>query len=166
MSKAIADASVLINLAFLGRFALLQRLCEEVVVLPAVWREVVDEGDSQPGAEDARQARTEGWLAMAAPRNRDLVTLLSRTLDDGEAEVVALGTENRDCILLLDETEARRVADAYGLRKIGVVGILLRAREEGWLASLGEDLVKLRDEGGFWLDDALVARVLAESKEV
>lgn len=131
MPKAIADASVLINLAFLGRFDLLQRFYAEVTVPPAVWREVVEEGDSGPGVAETRDARAAGWLTVAEPRNRDLVTLLSRTLDDGEAEVVALGTERRDRILLLDEAEARRVADAYGLPKIGVVGILVRARGRG-----------------------------------
>lgn len=166
MSKAIADASVLINLAYIERFGLLPRLYDGLIVPPAVWREVVEEGDDQPGVEHANEARSEGFLTVRDPKNHDLVTSLDRSLDDGEAQAIALALEMENVVLLLDEAEARRAAAAYGISKIGVVGILLHAKKEGWIPSIGDDLKALREEAGFWLDQDLVERILAEAEEL
>lgn len=46
-------------------------------------------------------------------------------------------------MLLLDEAEARRAAAAYGISKNGVVGILLHAKKEGWMPSIGDELTAL-----------------------
>ncbi len=80
---------------------------------------------------------------MRDPRNHDLVTLLDRSLDDGEAQAIALALEKENAVLLLDEAEARRAAAAYGISKNGVVGILLHAKKEGWMPSIGDELTAL-----------------------
>ena len=61
---------------------------------------------------------------------------------------------------LLDELEARRVADVYGLPKTGVVGILIRAKLEGKVASLREELDRLRREASFWIGDEIYWQAL------
>ena len=43
----------------------------------------------------------------------------------------------------------------YGLRKTGVIGILIRAKLEGKVASLREELDRLRSESGFWIGDEI-----------
>lgn len=78
----------------------------------------------------------------------------------GEAEAIALGIERRPAVILMDELEARRVADVYGLRKTGVIGILIRAKLEGKVASLREELDRLRSEAGFWIGDEIYWQAL------
>jgi predicted nucleic acid-binding protein len=85
---------------------------------------------------------------------------LERELHKGEAETIALAIERHPEVVFLDELEARRVATVYGLRKTGVIGILIRAKLEGRITSLREELDKLRNEVGFWIGDALYRRVL------
>ena len=63
-------------------------------------------------------------------------------------------------MVFLDELEARRVANVYGLRKTGVIGILIRAKLEGRVTSLREELDKLRIEAGFWIGEPLYRRAL------
>lgn len=164
MSKAISDATVLINLAHIGRFDILHRVFSEVLVPPAVWFEVVEEGGELPGVNEAKRARSDGWLVLADPANNDIVKLLKRTLDAGEAEAIALAIEHEPSTLLLDESEARRAADTHELDKIGVVGLLILARKRGWISSLREELEALQ-QAGFWLDDAIVERVLSEEEK-
>lgn len=164
MPGAVADASVLIGLALVGRFELLRRFYPEVLVPPAVWREVVDEGQDLPGAAEAGQARAEGWFRVVEPKNRDLVRSLGRELDLGEAEAIALALETGAETVLLDEAGGRRAAEALGLSRTGVLGLLLRARRAGALASLREDLDRLQ-RAGFWLADGLAERLLEDAGE-
>lgn len=43
-------------------------------------------------------------------------------------------------MLLLDETEARRVAGLYGLPVTGIIGLLIQAKREGRISSLAEEM--------------------------
>ncbi len=68
-------------------------------------------------------------------------------------------------ILLLDETEARRIAVLYNLPVIGIIGLLMQAKNVGQVASLREEMDRLREQGGFWIHDALYRRIPAAGKE-
>lgn len=83
-----------------------------------------------------------------------MIRLLRRELHTGEAAALALALEEGE-VVLLDETDARRRADALNLPKTGVIGLLIRARLEGILPSLQEELDRLRQDAGFWIDDDL-----------
>ncbi|HID56392.1 TPA: DUF3368 domain-containing protein [Candidatus Poribacteria bacterium] len=165
MPIAIGDSSTLINLAAIGRLSLLREFYERIIVPQAVWEEVVVEGRGRPGAMEIETARDAGWIEVVTPQDSDLVGLLQRDLDRGEAEVIALAVERKVSIVLLDESEARRIAEIYGLPKTGVIGILLRAKLQGKIRSLKEELDRLRQEAGFWLAEDLYHRVLEEVNE-
>ena len=83
----------------------------------------------------------------------------------GEAEAIALAIERHTEVIFLDESEARRAAEIYGLRKTGVIGLLIRAKLERKVVSLREELDRLRKEAGFWISDELYPRVLHEVGE-
>ncbi len=142
-----------------GHIDLLRRF-SSVCIPPAVWQEVVELGGSRPGAIEIREARKSGWLRVVEPSDKALVRLLEQELHAGEAESIALALEIRPDVLLLDETEARRVAGLYGLPVTGIIGLLIQARREGRVSSLAEEMDRLREEGGFWIQDALYRRVL------
>lgn len=58
-------------------------------------------------------------------------------------------------LLLVDESHARGIAEIYGLRKIGVIGLLIRAKCERRIDSLKVELDKLRERAGFWIEERL-----------
>jgi uncharacterized protein len=89
-----------------------------------------------------------------------VLKLLKRELNDGEAEVIALAVEDRNAHVLMDEFEARQVAEVFHLGKTGVVGILIRAKLQGMIPSLRQELERLRLEGGFWISDELILKAL------
>jgi predicted nucleic acid-binding protein len=78
--------------------------------------------------------------------------LLKRDLDDGEAAVIALALERGADLVLIDESDGRRIADLYGLPKTGVLGLLLRAE-------------KLRQRGRFRIEERLVRQALHAAGE-
>jgi len=160
MPLVIADSSTLIHLASIGRLELLKEFYTRITMPPAVWQEVVTEGKGRVGAIEVERARSANWVSIADPQDDHLLRLLRRELDEGEAEVIALAVEREANLVLLDETEARSVADLYGLSKTGVVGILIRAKLEGKVESLRKELDALREQGGFWIAESLYRRVL------
>lgn len=84
-------------------------------------------GGSRPGTTEIHNARKSGWLRVAEPSGKALVRLLEQELHAGEAESIALALEIRPDVLLLDGTEARRVARIYGLPVTGIIGLLIQA---------------------------------------
>jgi len=123
MPMVISDSSTLIHLAKIGRLDLLKKLFDRIVITPTVWQEVVERGGGRAGASEVSDALSKGWLEIIAPRDMILFPLLKSELDDGEAEVIALAVECKADMILLDESEARRIANIYGLSKTGVIGI-------------------------------------------
>jgi len=165
MPEAISDSSTLIHTARIGRMGILNLFYDLIVITPGVWKEVVEEGGDRPGVLEVKEAYNSGWIEIMAPANKSLVQLLERELHKGEAETIALALEQDYDVVFLDESEARKVAKLYGLRMTGIIGILIRAKFEGKIASLREELDKLRNEAGFWIDDELYHRALQSIAE-
>jgi len=161
----IADSSTLIHLAAIDRLDLLRELYREVVAPEAVWRESVLQRAGRPGVERIEEARSEGWIRVEPITEKLLRLSLTQELDEGEAEVLTLAIENQASLVLLDETEARRVAGIFGIPKTGVIGILIRAKAEGMISALGPELDKLRIRAGFWIARELYRKVLASVNE-
>jgi uncharacterized protein len=136
-----------------------------LIIPAAVWQEVVVEGKGRPGVAEVEAALREGWIQVHPVETSFLLQSLKQDLDDGEAEVIALALVLEAGLVLLDESEARRKAEAFGLTKTGIVGLLMRARFEGKIPELRPELDRLRIEGGFWIDDGLYRKALQAVKE-
>jgi predicted nucleic acid-binding protein len=67
MPVVVCDSSTQIHLARIGRLSLLKDFHSKIIVVPAVWKEVVDEGQSRPGSSEIRDARESGWIEVTAP---------------------------------------------------------------------------------------------------
>jgi len=83
------------------------------------------------------------WLQVRTVRNRTLLPLVTH-LGDGEKEVLALGRELSDALLLLDDRDARRHARALELEISGTLGVLLLAKERGILDAVRPVLDRLQ----------------------
>ncbi len=164
MPLAISNSSPLIHLSMVGHISLLRRF-SSICIPPAVWREVVELGGSRPGATEIRDAHESGWLRVVEPSDRAMVRLLEQELHAGEAESIVLALEVQPDVLILDEAEARRIAGLYGLPITGIIGLLIQAKHEGQISSLEEEMDRLREQGNFWIQDALYRRVLGEEKD-
>jgi len=74
------------------------------------------------------------------------------SLDSGETAAIALALALKADILLLDEKRARLAARGLNLAVGGVLGELLYARRRGWIANLRNEMQRLRQEAGFFID--------------
>ena len=158
----VSDASAPINLARIGELDLLRKLYSEIVVPEAVWQEVVVNGAGQPGAEEIS---TVDWVKRMLVKNRHLVQALRQDLDAGEAEAIALVLEIEADLLLMDERLGRESARHFGLRYIGLIGVLIEAKHKGLISAVKPYLDTLRDMAGFRLANDLNERVLRDQGE-
>lgn len=166
MPKAISNSSTLIHLSSIGKLKLLREFYGKITIPSAVWKEVFEEGKDRIGATEVKKARQEGWIDVVSPTNEPLLQLLKRDLDDGEAEVIALAIEQKADIIFLDESDARRIAEIYGLPKTGVIGLLIKAKKEGKIKSLRKELEILRNKAGFWIKEELYQQALRSVGEI
>ncbi len=159
----ISDASPVVNLARIEALQLLPALYGTVTVPEAVWTEVVVEGEGRGGAD---AVRTAAWVDRQAVANRDLVRALRRNLDAGEAEAIALAIEMESALLLMDERQGRATAEHFELSYIGLIGVLIEAKENAHIEAVQPYLEALREEAGFWISDQLYRRVLRDEGEL
>lgn len=83
MPVVISDSSTLIHLTGIGRLDLLRKFYAQITIPPAVWSEVVEQGEGRAGAVEIANAQQSGWIAQVAPVDEALVRLLRRDLGDG-----------------------------------------------------------------------------------
>jgi predicted nucleic acid-binding protein len=140
---AVVDSTCLIGLDQIGHLDILPRLFEPVQAPPEVERE---------------SGFTPEWLRIESPSNPDLVSALKVMVDDGEAEAIALASE-RKWRIVLDDRRARDLALRMGLKVIGTVGILVRAKRAGFLPWVTPLLNELT-ERGFRLSEELKREAL------
>ncbi len=133
----VSDTSCITNLIAIGRVGLLRDLFGNVVIPSAVRRELEVEHESLPD-----------FLHVCAPQNRAAVEqLLSDELDAGEAEAIVLAEELHADFLLMDEAAGRAVAEGRGLFLVGLIGVLRRAKEAGYIAAVRPDFDALLTAG-------------------
>jgi uncharacterized protein len=153
----VSDTSPLTNLAAIGRFDLLQKLFGKIHIPEVVLEELNYQGKIWPGFNETVQA---DWISRHKIENEALVTALLRDLDKGEAQTIALGIELNADLVLLDEREGRRQAKRFGLKVLGVVGILLAAKEKKFITLIQPELDALRQKAGFYVNEELVISIL------
>ena len=94
---------------------------------------------------------------------RYTVDALRLDLDAGESETIVLALQLEADLVLTDEQAGRRAAQHLGLNVMGVVGLILRARELGLIEEVRPLLYALRQEAGFYLSDGLMQHALSAS---
>jgi predicted nucleic acid-binding protein len=160
----VSNTSPIMNLAVVDLLNLLRQQFGEVFVPAAVIEELRLDTD-YPGTDKIRQAISEGWLHQEVVENQQIILALKRELDDGEAEAIALALQLKADLILMDERDGRSVAKSMGLNPIGILGVLVRAKQAGTIQSVKEVLNKLRNEAGFYITDGLMQNILSEIGE-
>lgn len=155
MLVVVSDSSPVIYLTRLGLLELLRKLHDAIIVPKAVWEEVVIGGAGLPESDNLRRAVAEGWIEVKSPAAPPSTLGPGATLlGDGEVEAILLAKELQ-AVLLTDDLEGREFAERGGLKVIGTVGVLIRAKSEGHLAELKSLLDRLRAESSFRMSERL-----------
>ncbi len=149
----VSNSSPLIALTQIGRLDVMRLLHGRLLIPPAVAREVQITLPHLPE-----------WLVTEPLRQPRQPATVSSSIGPGEHEVISLALELRADRLVLDEQPARRLAASLGLRVIGTVGLLLAAKERGFLVKVKPELDRLLSVR-FFMDQDLYDRVIVQAGE-
>jgi hypothetical protein len=147
--RAVCNSSCLIALARIGRLDILRASFKNVIIPSVVKKEI---------------GRTLNWVSVEQVKNRSAVNSLSTQLHDGESEVIAFAMERKNVIVVIDDKKARRIAKQLGLKVIGTVGLLLRAKKKGLIREI-KPVMDALQQVDFRISDELYNEALRLAKE-
>jgi predicted nucleic acid-binding protein len=151
----VSDTSSVSALLRIGQGGLLPKLYGEVLIPEAVRAELLVFFPSLPEFLHCRQIL-----------NASEVKRLCEELDLGEAEAIVLARESHADILLMDELIGRQIAAREGVPIIGLMGVLMAAKNEGLVASIRPLIEKLEMEANFRLSPEFKQSTLQRAHEL
>lgn len=161
MKTIVSDTSPLVAFAFLGLQDMLPRILGEVIIPPAVAREI---GQPRYGFNGVDANELPGVITRR-PTDAHFVQQLRARVDEGEAEALALAVEIHAELIVIDDAAARSAAHELGLVVTGTLGLLLRAKQANQIVSVKPLLDRLRNELRFFLSDSLYQYALTAAGE-
>lgn len=160
---AVSDTSPINALQRIGQLHLLPTLFDRIFIPPAVRIEL--QNAVQHGFDPNLTDQLD-WLEARSLSKSTKQSQLIATLDLGESESIMLALELKTDYILIDEKAGRRVATTLGLQVIGVLGILLRAKETGLIDAIKPALDDLVVKVGFWIEKQTRRRILELAEEL
>ncbi|MUG99194.1 DUF3368 domain-containing protein [Scytonema sp. UIC 10036] len=161
MLKAISNTSPLLYLYRIESLHWLPELFGEIWIPDSV---VFELHEGRQKGYDVPNPKNYHWLQLRQPRSTPS-EWLSLDLGAGELAAMALALENPECVVLLDDALARRIAQAAGLQVWGTLKILLEAKSQGLTETIKPFVARLSN-AGMWLSEDIRRRVLALANEI
>ena len=158
----ICDSSSLIALIRINSLEILRKIFTEIFIPNAVYEDLTIKGMGKAGITEIETA---SWIKKQKARDKELVKKLNTILHLGECEAIVLAKELKADFLILDDKEARSFAKKDGLNAIGLLAVLLRAKELGVIKELKPILNNLR-RNDFFMDESLYREILQKANEI
>ncbi len=158
----VTDTSVVLNLCWLHREALLPDIYEEVFAPDEVAQEF-----ARRAADDARFSglRFPDFITVARPAAIPHVLAANLDLDPGEKAALALALERGIGHVLIDEKAGRTAALALGLNVSGLLAVLIEAKQRTLIPELRPLLDALTTGAQFWMGADLRSLALRRAGE-
>jgi predicted nucleic acid-binding protein len=152
--RIVADTGPIIALAKVGKISLLKSIAGEVLIPPMVYKELFGKIGSESNEID-RALNT--FIRLKREITLDEATEMALAdLGEGEKQAIGLASNlGEDVLLLIDDRAGRRVAEKLNIATTGLVGLLVVAKEMGFVESVGPLIEDLR-HNGYWLSDDLI----------
>lgn len=141
----ISDTSSLIALTNIGELNILKEIYEEVVITPEIAEEY---GIEVPD-----------WIKIKQVRDPQKFKLINLELDKGESSGIALALESNSCLLISDERKGRWMARKLGIRIIGILGVMVKAKEVGLVNKI-KPLIEKLEKSDFRMSEKLKIQIL------
>ena len=146
----ISDTSVLIVFSKIEKLDLLKEVYTEVYTTP----EVIEEfGEEVPT-----------WIIVESVKDKKYQESLETQIDKGEASAIALAKEYDDCLILIDDLKARKLAAKLDLKFTGSLGIIHRAKQLGLIERV-KPIIDKMIETDFRVSDAVLSEILRINNE-
>jgi predicted nucleic acid-binding protein len=146
LPEVICNTSPLQYLHQIGLLHILPALSGRIIVPEAVVEELAQGRAAGLSLPDPPGIE---WMIIRRPVGVSALPLIT-DLGAGETEALMLSLESPDSTAILDDALARRMAKAQGIRVIGTLGVLLKAKRIGQVSAI-RPYVEQLDSLGFRL---------------
>ncbi len=147
--KVYVDTSSLIILNKINALDLLNKIYSNVIITNYIQLEL---NETIPS-----------WISVELTYNIDQSFLKNFNLGPGESSIIMNALEN-DGFLIIDDLKARKIATTLSLRFTGTIGVLINAKELGFIHSVKYYIEKIQTSN-FRISDALIIKALEIANE-
>ncbi|PZU97490.1 MAG: DUF3368 domain-containing protein [Leptolyngbya sp.] len=159
----VSDTSSLGSLALIDYLWLLEAIYGTVVVSEVVARELAT-------AQNARiqAVLSVDWVQVQVPGEGAIATIQKQgqQFNLGDTHTLALALQLNADELLINERRGRQVAQDLGLSVIGIVGIILIAKQRALIPSVRRVMDTLVELAGFRISHQLYQKILKFVNEI
>ncbi len=152
----IGDSSALITLAIVEKLDLLEKLFGKLYVPYAVYNEVtkIDKPYSTILGDFLENKVKKVYLKIE-----------KLGMGSGELEAITLYRELNADLLLIDDNRGKKFAILNGIKVIGSLGVLIKAKEKGYIKEV-KPLINLIEKSEIYISEKLINQVLTICDEL
>jgi predicted nucleic acid-binding protein len=145
----VSDTTAITTLLKAGEERLLQEVLGGVIVPPSVWTEL-----------RAFHSQLPDFISLRPVADATQRLPGTESLGWGEAEAIKLAKEIGADLLLCDDRKARAAAGRLGIPCIGLLGVVVQAKQTNRISSVRSLIETLESKGGLYLSDAVKAEAV------
>ncbi|MBM3236515.1 DUF3368 domain-containing protein [Candidatus Poribacteria bacterium] len=138
----VSDSSPIIALARVNKLHLFENLFGQVVIPDGVYKEIAIEG--RPGAKEVSLGRI---FKRETVKNPSAVLPIRERLGQADAEVIILAKEKKADVILTNDRQLIKQAEAEKIPTITVLDILLQAQKKGFLDRVQAVMDEMQRQG-------------------
>jgi predicted nucleic acid-binding protein len=144
----IADSSCLIALSNINALWILEKVYQKIYITNIIAKEY--------------DLPLPDFIDIKEVHDVNVQKILLSYLDPGEASAIALGLENSNSLLILDDLKGRKEALKLELKYTGTLGVLVRAKKENHISDISFYIIALKSNG-FRISENIIELALKES---
>lgn len=161
MRKVVVNTTPLIALSRVGQLGILKKVYGEVIIPEAVYRELSIKEDSV--CKRAVDSSLD-WIRVDKIKNQMAKSMYKTQLHDGEVEVMILAKEITADVVIIDDANAKKHAKYLELPVTGTLGVLIKAKKEGYVGEL-KPILQQMVECGIYISQGLIEWCLKQTGE-
>jgi predicted nucleic acid-binding protein len=162
MRKVVVNTTPLIALSHVGRLDILKEMYGEILIPNAVYRELSAKAESV--CKIAVDSSLD-WILVKEIKNQMAKSMYKSQLHEGEVEVMILAKEINADVVIIDDANAKKHAKYLELPVTGTLGVLVKAKQKGYVDELKPLLLRMV-ENGIYISQGLIEVCLKQAGEM
>jgi hypothetical protein len=158
----ISDTSCIGYLIIIDKIFLLRDNFSKIFIPQIVHKEILQLSEKY----DLSKYLHSDWISINTIKNTNLYNELLKKVDEGESEAIVLSQEIHADLLLIDERKGTEIARSFGIRTIGLLGVLLLSKQKKLIPLVQPILDELIANTTFRITKNLYTTVLKQANEL
>ena len=161
MRRVIVNSTPLIALCNAGLLKILKDVYGQITIPKAVFDEIT----AKPDSACLQVKHNMDWIMIEEINDTTDRKMYKAKLHAGEVDVMILAqNEPRADLVIIDDNAAKKTAKYLGLKVTGTIGVLLKAKKEGIITSVKDNIDAIRNNG-FYISDTVIQMALNQAGE-